>query len=225
MYYAPHADKITILLRNKQAVDISLEVVGKLSIRIGCKWYVVSAVLQASKVIISNTALKGGYLLSQIPLQHDCCEELAVAFNLSGLSLEITHKNIVPQLDDLRYASRKVSDWEKEIKGQERINHQFVKHHTYCIVVCVVVSVVLNYAVHKLFMCLRRCCNITPCTKIEGSLSSKMLPPPDSSGQILSPLRESHKIILILMIHIYNYIQIGKVIKFKMYNTLIFLCK
>ena len=53
----------------------------------------------------------------------------------------------------------------------------------YSIVIYVIVSVILIYAVYKLLMCLRRYCNIISCTKIEGGTLGKMLPPLDSSGR------------------------------------------
>jgi len=110
IYFALHTDTMTILCRDEQPLDIPFKGVGKLSSSPGCKGYSISAVLQASSMVTSNLILKDGNLLPQVPLQYDCCEELGVTFNLTGSSLDVPHKNIILYLDDLKYASRKVSE-------------------------------------------------------------------------------------------------------------------
>ena len=126
-------------------LDVNIVRIGKLSIKSGCKGYSSSAVLQAREIDVSNATLKGGDLLSQVPLQHDCCEELRVTPNLSGFTLETPHKNIISHLNDLRYASKKVSELEMEIKEQEKINHQTIQHHTWSIIVYLMVSAIVTY--------------------------------------------------------------------------------
>ena len=76
-----------------------------------------------------------GIFLSQVPLQHDCCDELGVTFNHSGFSLETPHKNIIAHLNDLQHTSKKVSELEMEIREQEKINHQAIQHHTFSVIV------------------------------------------------------------------------------------------
>jgi hypothetical protein len=46
-------------------------------------------------------------------------EELGVTFNHSGSSLDVPYKCILSHLSDLKYAGRKMSDLEKEVKEQE----------------------------------------------------------------------------------------------------------
>jgi hypothetical protein len=60
-------DTITILCRNEQPVDFNLEGVGKLSIRVGCNGYSVSAILQASNMITSNITLGRGLAVANPP--------------------------------------------------------------------------------------------------------------------------------------------------------------
>ena len=127
--------------------------------------------------------MTGGDLLSPAPLQHDCCEELGVAFNLTGLSLEISQRYVVPHLDDLRYASKKVSDLEKETAEQEKLNQHFIRHHVYSIAIYVIASIILIYAIYKLFMFVRKYCYVFPCVRTETNKLSKMLPPPEVNGQ------------------------------------------
>jgi hypothetical protein len=54
-------------------------------------------------------------LLSQIDLQYTCCEQLGVKVNFSHIALEIAYRKTVAHLDDLRYASTKVSDLLEEV--------------------------------------------------------------------------------------------------------------
>jgi hypothetical protein len=97
-------------------LEVSIEGVGKLSIPPGCKGYSVSAILYTHNERTSNGTLRGGDLMSQAPLSNDCCKELGATFNISQLSLEIPHKNIISHMEDLRYTSRKICEIEAEIK-------------------------------------------------------------------------------------------------------------
>ena len=71
IYYAPHADIMTILCRDKQPIDVDLVGVGRLSLLPDCKGYSFPVVLHTSNVIMSGTTLTGGNSLSQVPLQYD----------------------------------------------------------------------------------------------------------------------------------------------------------
>ena len=183
IYYAPHADIMTILCRDKQPTDVNLVGVGRLSLSPGCKGYSVSVVLHTSNVITSGTTLAGGDSLSQIPLQYDCCEELGVAVKLTALSLEIPQKHVVQHLDDLSYTCRKVSELEKEIDEQEKLNQRFAVHHAYSIVTCIIVSIVLIYVMYRLFKLLRKYCPVLPCVTKENNQLGKALPLPEATGQ------------------------------------------
>jgi hypothetical protein len=90
---------------------------------------------------VGNSTLKGD-LLTQIPRRYDCCEELGIQFNLSNLPLELKFKETVSQLDDLKYASFKVSELEKEIRGQEWKNHHVKTHTSYSIIVYIILAVI-----------------------------------------------------------------------------------
>lgn len=89
IYFAPYADTVTILCNEKEPVDITLQGIGKLHINSGCKGYSTSALLQTSFTVVSNSSLKEGDLLTQIPLQYDCCEELGIKYNISNLSIDM----------------------------------------------------------------------------------------------------------------------------------------
>jgi hypothetical protein len=96
-----------------------------------------------------------------------------VTFNLTGFSLDILHKNIILYLNDLKYASRKVSDLAKELKEQDWRNHQLFKHHTFSAVEFITVGVTMIYIVFKLYKYLRRHCSNTLCPKIESRMLGK----------------------------------------------------
>lgn len=100
-----------------------------------------------------------------------------------GLSLEIPQKHVIPHLDDLRYTSKKVSELEKEIDEQEKLNQRFVVHHAYSIAIYVIVSILLICVMYKLFKLLRKYCPVLPCVAPAGNKSSKTLPLPEATGQ------------------------------------------
>jgi hypothetical protein len=91
-----------------------------------------------------------------------------VTFNLTGFSLDIPHKNIILYLNILKYASRKVSDLEKELEEQDWRNHQLFKHCIFSALEFITAGVVMIYIVYKLYMYLRRDCSNTLCLKIES---------------------------------------------------------
>lgn len=54
-------------------------------------------------------------------------------------------------LDDLKYASIKVSELEKEIKEQEWKNHQNINHTTYSVIGYITITVIGLYVLYKLY--------------------------------------------------------------------------
>lgn len=182
IYFAPTTDTITVLCKSGPPIDVSIMRVGKLSIRSGCKGYSASAILQATDTGLGNATLEGGDLLSQVPLQHECCEELGVTLNLSALTLEVSHQNIISHLTDLRYASKKVSELEIELEEQNKMNNHSIQHHMSSITVYVIVSAVCIYMMYKLLICIKKYCNFSLCTKGERYLRDAIVVSPDSGG-------------------------------------------
>jgi hypothetical protein len=113
-------------LRDNAWIYLALRT-GTISDNSGCKGYryrySVSEVIQANSTAVSNRTLQEGDLLSQVSLQYECYEDFGINFNLSGFSLDIPHKNIIPHLDDLKYAGRMVSDLALELKNR---NGQYI---------------------------------------------------------------------------------------------------
>jgi hypothetical protein len=182
IYFAPTTDTLTVLCKSGPPMDISIIRIGKLSIRSGCRGYSASAILQAKDTGQSNATLEGVDLLSQVPLQHECCEELGVALKLSGLTLEVPHKNIISHLNDLRYASKKVSELEIELNEQEKLNSQSIQHHMSSIIVYLIVSAICIYLMYKLLNCVKKYCHLSLCKKCERSIWDTIVVSPESGG-------------------------------------------
>ena len=64
---------------------------------------------------MSNEISKKGDFLSHVPLQYECCEELGVNLKLFDFPVGTPYKKVFTHFDDFKYASKKVSDLEKEI--------------------------------------------------------------------------------------------------------------
>jgi len=156
IYFAPQPDTVTILCQNENPVDVNFKGIGKLQIYKGCKGYGATAILHSSFNIGSaNTRIKGDFL-SQVTLQYDCCEELGMQINLSRLIMDLTYKKTVSHLDDLKYASKKVSDLLEDVKEQEWRNNHAVYHDTHSVLLFLVLSVVFAYLMYKLYIYARQ---------------------------------------------------------------------
>jgi hypothetical protein len=107
---------------NQDPVDITLNGVGKISLNTGCKGYTSFAFLQASTKVKAKR-VRGEDLLSQIPIDIDCLEDLGIPSNISIASINLNFKHIVSHLDHLKHAGYKISELEKEIKEQEWKNN------------------------------------------------------------------------------------------------------
>jgi hypothetical protein len=108
IYIFPIADSVTVLCGDKEPVDVSLNGMGNLHINSGCKGYSFTVLLQTNFTVTSNICTKGRDILTQIPFQIKCREELNEKVNLSRMRLDMKCKQIVSHLDDLRYASYSV---------------------------------------------------------------------------------------------------------------------
>jgi hypothetical protein len=148
IYFAPIPDTITILCHNGNPADVSLKGIGKLQVHPGCKGYDTTAILYGnSNVGNVSTQLKGD-LISQVPLQYDCCEELGIQVNLSKLTMDLTYRKTVSHLDDLKYASKKVSDLLEEVKDQEWRNNHVIYHDTHSVLLFLIMSFVSIYLLY-----------------------------------------------------------------------------
>jgi len=141
---------------NDDPADIVLKGVGKLQIHMGCKGYGATAILYSSVNVNSTSTPVSGDFLSQVTLPYDCCEELSRQINLSTLSIYLAYHKTVSHLDDLKYASRKLSELLEEVKEQERRDSHTMYHDTHSALLFVILSIVFLYLLYKLYTCMRR---------------------------------------------------------------------
>ena len=156
IYFAPQPDTITILCPNVNPVDVNFKGMGKLQIYKGCKGYGATAILHSSFKVGNTSTREKGDLLSQVTLPYDCCEELGMHINLSKLTMDLAYKKTVSHLDDLKYASKKVSDLLEDVKEQEWRNSHAVYHDTHSVLLFFVLSVVFLYLLYKLYVYARQ---------------------------------------------------------------------
>lgn len=88
-------------------------------------------------------------------MEYDCCEELHVKFNISTSNLNTSFKLIVSHLDDLKIASRRISDVETMIMEQEWKRLHTSAHHTYFALVYICLLFIGLYILYKLYTCLK----------------------------------------------------------------------
>jgi hypothetical protein len=150
IYFAPIEESVTILCTDRDPVDVALTGVGKLTLDAGCKGYTSIAFMQ-TKVKVKAKGIKGEDLFSQIPLDIDCLEAIGLHSNLSISSIKLDFRRVVSHVDDLKHASYKISELEKEIKEQEWRNHQKIKHATYSAIVHILFSIIGVYVLYKLY--------------------------------------------------------------------------
>jgi hypothetical protein len=151
IYFSPILDSVTVLCDDKEPVDVSLKGIGKLHINSGCKGYSSTALLPTSLTVTSNTSVNGGDLLTQIPLQLDCREELIGKLNFSKIHLDMKFKQVISHLDDLKYASHKVSDLEKFVQEQEWKNRHLSSHASHSVIVYFILVLISFFALYKLY--------------------------------------------------------------------------
>jgi hypothetical protein len=134
-----------------------------------------------------NSSIKGD-VLSQIPLKLDCCEELGFKFNVNSLPLNLEFKHVASHLDDLKHASFKISELEKEVQEQEWRNHQTYKQTAYSAVMYILLSIIIMYALYRIYKYVRFRCrpgrNLRALTAPLGVQTST-----ETSGTIFIPFR------------------------------------
>jgi hypothetical protein len=107
--------------------------------------------LQATKNDIqTNTTKYGGDLLSKVETQFECCENFGVSKNVSHLELELNFKHMVSCVEDLKYASYKVSKLEEKIKETEWKHQHTKSHSTYSVFVYILITLVSMYVSYRL---------------------------------------------------------------------------
>jgi hypothetical protein len=155
IYFVPNSESITVLCVDKHPVDVIVSGIGNLAIGADCKGFGKSALFQPHS--ITNMATEGfrSDFLSKVHLEYDCCEELNVKLNISTIHLNTSYKHTVSHLDDLKIASRRVSEVENMIKEQEWKRLHTASHGTYSILVYICFLLIILYIFYKMYFCLK----------------------------------------------------------------------
>jgi hypothetical protein len=114
IYFIPSSESLTILCPEKEPIDVVLTETGKLTIRSSCKGYSLTALLTSKNDVQVNTSKRGGDLPSKVETQFECCERLGISGNLSHIELDMKFKHIVSHVEELKYASFKISELENK---------------------------------------------------------------------------------------------------------------
>jgi hypothetical protein len=150
LYFAPVTESVTVLCNDRAPLDVTFTGVGKMILYSGSKGYSSVALLQTNTVVKAK-AIKREDIVSRIHFDLDCLEELGIRFNTSNSPINFEFKHVASHLDDLKHASYKISELEKEINEQEWKNHQISKHATYSALVYILLSIMGIYALYKLY--------------------------------------------------------------------------
>jgi hypothetical protein len=138
------------LCPDKEPTDVILTGTGKLIIRPNCKGYSLTALLTTRNDLQANTTKYGGDLLSKINIQFECCEGFGIPRNLSHLELELNFKHVVSHVEDLKYASYRVSELERKIKESEWKHQHSQYHYTYSVSAYILVTLISMYGIYRL---------------------------------------------------------------------------
>ena len=155
IYFVPSSESITILCVVKPPVDIVVSGIGKLGINSHCKGYGKSALFQTHSILDANNQGYESDFISKVHLEYDCCEELHVKFNISTLHLNTSFKHVVSHLDDLKMASRRISEVENMIREQEWKRLHASYHNTYSVLVYICLVLIGFYILYKLYNCVK----------------------------------------------------------------------
>jgi hypothetical protein len=144
LYFAPVAESVTVLCNDRNPLDMTLTGVGKITLNSGCKGHSSFALLQSS-VLVKAKSMKKEDIVSRVNFDFDCLQKLGIRFNTSNSPINLEFKHEASHLDDLKHASYKISELEKEINDQEWKNHQISKHNAYSVIVYVLISIFAVY--------------------------------------------------------------------------------
>jgi hypothetical protein len=138
-----------ILCPEKEPVHIVLRGTGKLSIQSGCKGYSQTAFLTTQNNIQVNIS-RHGDLLSKVESQFECCEQFSTSINLSHVELDMKFKHVVTYMEDLKFASYKISELENLSKEKKWKWKHIQYHKTYSVLMYISVIIIILYGLYRL---------------------------------------------------------------------------
>jgi hypothetical protein len=183
VYFAPVSDSVTIVCQDQEPIEIKLTGTGKLNIDSGCKGYSLTALLTTTDEIQVNYTGSGGDLLSKVETQFECCEQLGTTINLTHLELNMKLKPTVTHMEDLKYASYRISELEKLAVEQEWKRKHFEYHNTYSLLMYVTISIIILYGLYRMIRWLiNRWKNCNVFREITASTEQRLSLPMGASG-------------------------------------------
>jgi hypothetical protein len=157
IYFIPSSESITILCPEREPIDVTLTVTGKLSIQSSCKGYSLTALLTTTNDIKVNNSKHVGDLLSKVESQFECCESLGIPRNLSHVELNMKLKHIISHVEDLKYSNFKISELENLVKEQEWKNKHTQYHKTYSTLGYIAITLMVLYGIYRLGRFILKC--------------------------------------------------------------------
>jgi hypothetical protein len=155
IYFVPNSESVTVLCADQPPVDVIVSGIGKLRLSANCKGYGKSVLLQTHSILdVSDLEYESDFM-SRVHLEYDCCEDLNVKFNISSVKLNNSFRHVVSHLDDLKFASHKISEVESMIKEEEWKRLHMSSHNTYSVLVYVCLILIGFYVFYKLYNCLK----------------------------------------------------------------------
>jgi len=151
IFYAPQPDIITVLCYDQRPVDVNPKGIGKLRLYPGCKGYSIHTLLYGISVAGNTSVQVAEDFVSQIDLNHVCCEELNAKVNLCQTPVNIACKKTTAHLEDLRSASTKVSDLIKSVDEKQWKNHHVTYRNILSVLLILILCVVSIYFLFKLY--------------------------------------------------------------------------
>jgi hypothetical protein len=94
-------------------VEVIINHTGKLTIQAGCEGYTKTTILSTLREIKVNASEIGDDLLSKVDAKCNCCEHLNSRIILNHTDLDMKFKHVINQVEDLKFASFKISELEK----------------------------------------------------------------------------------------------------------------
>jgi hypothetical protein len=150
LYFAPSFDSLTVLCPEKEPLDVILKGTGKVNLKSGCKSYSLTALLNTKSDVHANTSKGGGDLLSKVETQFECCEQFGKSLNLSHITLNMKLKHVINHMNDLKYASYKITELENLAREQEWKRSHYQDQKRYSSLVYIVLAVIGLYGSYKL---------------------------------------------------------------------------
>jgi hypothetical protein len=129
-----------------------------------------------------NYAGNCGDLLSKVEAQFECYEQFGTSINLSQIEIDMKLNPTITHMEDLKYASYRISELEKLAVEQGWKRKHFQYHNTYSILMYVRITAIILYGLYQLtkWLITQTKCKIL--NEITASSEQRLSFPMDVSG-------------------------------------------